>query len=131
MAPRLPGRPARKLARTLIPAFPAFLRLLAGLMRDRRVSVLDRGLVALVVAYVLMPIDLIPDFLGILGLTDDLFLLGLALRRLVLKAGEDVVVSHWTGEEAALRRLLDGLEGLGQMLPRPVRGLLRSVAGRG
>lgn len=121
-------RAARRTAGRLVPLLPSFVRLLGGLLRDRRVSLLDRGFLVAVILYVLSPLDLIPDVLGVLGLTDDLFLLALAVRRLVTGAGEDVVREHWSGGADGLRRLQEALADLGSLLPRPVRGILRSWA---
>ncbi len=123
------GSGARALAVRLIPVLPRFLRLLGGLLLDRRVRWADRALALGVIAYVLMPLDLIPDVLGVLGLTDDLFLLALAIRRLVAGAGPEVVRSHWTGSPERLEEVTRGLEDLGALVPGPVRRALRSVAG--
>lgn len=120
---------AKRTARSLIPLLPAFVRLLGGLMRDARVSLLDRGLLVAVIVYVVSPLDLLPDVLGIFGLTDDLFLVALVLRRLIVGAGPEVLESHWTGERADLRRLMDAMDELGSVLPGPVRGLLESMSG--
>lgn len=120
-------RRGRGRASSLIPLIPRLVKLLWGLLRDRRVPLVERALVVGVIAYVVSPLDLIPDVLGVLGLTDDLFLLAVAFRRLVGRAGADVVASHWSGDPGALERLLGGLEDLGSVLPGPVRGLLRSV----
>lgn len=121
---------ARQLARTLVPMLPAVVRLLGGLMRDRRVSLLDRGLLVAVILYVVSPLDLIPDVFGVLGLTDDLFLAGLALRRLLLGAGSDVLADHWSGSGRDLRRLVSAVDRLGSLLPAPVRSILESFGGR-
>lgn len=127
------GGEARSLAARLVPVLPRFLRLLGGLLVDRRVRLLDRVLVVAVVAYVLMPVDLVPDFLGVLGFADDLFLLALSIRRLVAGAGEDVVRSHWTGSAESLDEVTSGLDELGSLLPGPVRGALEAMvpSGRG
>lgn len=121
---------SREVAARLIPVLPRFVGLLFRLMADRRVRLLDKGLVLGVVAYILMPIDLVPDVLGLLGWTDDLFLLGLALRHLVLGAGEEVIRSNWRGGDEALERLEGGLEDLGTLLPGPVHRLLERYAER-
>ncbi len=47
--------------------------------RDRRVPLAAKWVAALVVAYALSPIDLIPDFIPVLGLIDDLLLLPLGI----------------------------------------------------
>lgn len=116
---------ARRTARDLLPQLPSFLRLLGGLLRDGRVSLVDRAFLLAVIAYVLSPLDLIPDVLGLLGLTDDLFLLALAVRRLILRTGEDVILDHWKGDEGGLRSLRGALDDLGDILPGPVRKALR------
>lgn len=121
---------SRKVATRLIPVLPRFLGLLFRLMGDRRVSLLNKGLVLGVLAYIVMPVDLVPDLLGVLGWTDDLFLLGLALRQLVLRTDEAVVRSNWRGEEDALERLEGGLEDLGTLLPGPIHRLLEGYAER-
>ena len=124
-------RGAKQLARTLVPNLPAFLKMLGGLMRDSRVSLLDRGLLVAVIVYVVSPLDLVPDFLGILGVTDDLFLLGIVIRRLLLGAGEDVVAGHWSGSRGELRRLMGAVEDLGSLLPGPVRSILEGFGRSG
>jgi uncharacterized membrane protein YkvA (DUF1232 family) len=65
-------RSRRKSAIQLLRELPNFIKLLVRLLRDARVSKLDRALFAVVIAYVLLPIDLLPDFLGFTGLFDDL-----------------------------------------------------------
>ena len=127
---RRPRQGARALARTLVPMLPAVVRLLGGLMRDGRVSLLDRGLLVGVMLYVVSPLDLVPDFLGILGLTDDLFLVGLVVRRLLLGAGSDVLADHWSGSGRDLRRLMSAVDRLGSLLPDPVRRILESFGRR-
>lgn len=121
---------SRRVAARLVPVLPRFVGLLFRLMVDRRVRLLDKGLVIGVVAYVLMPIDLIPDVLGLLGWTDDLFLLGLALRHLVLGAGDEVIRSNWRGNREALDRLEQSLEALGTLLPGPVHRVLERYVDR-
>ena len=83
---------------------PAYLRLLGGLITDRRVSALDKLLVAGAMAYIAMPVDLIPDFIPFIGEVDDVFILVMALQRLVSNAGRNVLLAHWTG---ALEDLTD------------------------
>lgn len=126
---RGPRGRARNTARSLVPLLPSVVRLLGGLMRDARVSLVDRGLLVAAIVYVVSPLDLLPDVLGVFGLTDDLFLLALVLHRLITRAGPAVLESHWTGAQADLRRLMDAMEELGSLLPAPVRGILESVGG--
>ena len=81
---------------------PAYLRLLGGLLIDRRVSTLDKALVAGAIADVISPIDLIPDFIPFIGEVDDVFVMMLALQHLVSNAGHDVLLDHWHGDPGEL-----------------------------
>jgi uncharacterized membrane protein YkvA (DUF1232 family) len=117
----------KKTAVKLLRELPNFMKLLLRLLRDARVSKLDRMLFGTVIAYVLLPVDLLPDFLGVLGLTDDLFLIGLALNRLFGRAGSDVLLEHWDGNPRALGYLLEGVEEIGALLPRYLRSALRRL----
>lgn len=68
--------------------------------RDLRTPLLARGLALLVVGYALSPIDLIPDFIPVLGLLDDLILVPLGVW-LVIKLIPDYVLSD--ARDAAAR----------------------------
>ena len=80
------GAPRTGAKRTVIyymKQLPAYMRLLGGLLMDLRVSTVDKLLVAGAMAYIAMPVDLIPDFIPFLGEVDDVFLLVLSLQRLI------------------------------------------------
>ena len=132
--PEVEGAPRTGAKRTImnyVSELPRFLKLLWGLVSDVRVSMLDKVLVAGAIAYIVMPIDLIPDFIPFLGEVDDVYLLVLALRRLMENAGKAVVMSHWTGDPADLRdlNLRKALMAAAFFLPRTIRRRLR-VMGR-
>ncbi|MEO5511810.1 MAG: YkvA family protein [Longimicrobiales bacterium] len=118
----------RSAARQLIRELPSLLKLLFRLMIDRRVPAKDKALFALVAAYVISPLDLIPDFGGLLGLVDDLYLVGLSLGRLMASAGEDILMEHWDGDARSLGFLIEGVESLGGMLPEGIRNALGTTA---
>ena len=100
-----PGRGAKRTLVGTISQIPHYLRLLAGLMTDRRVSTLDKVLVGAAIAYTLAPIDLIPDVVPFLGQVDDVYLVVTALQRLVSNAGRTVLFDHWRGSRAELSDL--------------------------
>lgn len=122
------GAAVRREARRLLRELPSFLKLLFRLLRDVRVPTADKLLFGGVLAYILMPADLLPDFLGLFGMVDDLYLLGLALGRLLGRAGSDTLLEHWDGDPRALGYLIEGVEQLGEMLPAPIRNVLRHTA---
>lgn len=126
------GRPRTGAKRTVlsyITELPRFLQLLWGLITDKRVAVVDKMLVAGAIAYIVMPIDLLPDFIPFLGEVDDVYLLVLALRRLIANAGRAVLLTHWTGNPADLRdlNLQQALLAAAFFLPRRIRRRLRVV----
>jgi uncharacterized membrane protein YkvA (DUF1232 family) len=108
---------------------PNFLRLLGGLLTDLRVALTDKLLVAGAVAYILLPLDYIPDFIPFLGEVDDVFLLVIALQRLIANAGRAVVLDHWMGDPKDLGSLdLERvLAAAAFFLPRRVRRRLRTI----
>jgi len=108
---------------------PNFLRLLYGLITDPRVSSVDKLLVAGAIAYVLMPMDLIPDFIPFIGEVDDVFVIVMALQRLIANAGRAVVADHWMGEpgELSALNLERVLAACAFFLPRRVRRRLRTI----
>ena len=127
-----PRTGAKRTVMYYIKQLPAYLRLLGGLLTDRRVNAIDKLLVAGAIAYIAMPIDLIPDFIPFLGEVDDVFLLVIALQRLVANAGRPVLLSHWTGamEDLADLNLKEALAAAAFFLPRNIRRKLKMI-GRG
>ena len=106
---------------------PAYLRLLGGLLTDSRVSRLDKLLVVGAIAYIVTPIDLIPDFIPFLGQVNDVYLLVLSLTRLISHAGLPVLDAHWSGDISDLTpgRLRGVLLAASLFLPRRIRRRLR------
>jgi uncharacterized membrane protein YkvA (DUF1232 family) len=100
-------RPDELRARELLRLLPDVLRLVRRLAGD---GTLPRGVrvrLWLLMAYLAMPIDLVPDFLPVLGHADDAIMVALVLRSVVRRAGAAAVERHWPGTPeglAALRR---------------------------
>lgn len=108
---------------------PAYMRLLGGLLMDRRVATVDKLLVAGAMAYIALPMDLIPDFIPFIGEVDDVFILVMALQRLIANAGRPVLMAHWTGalEDLADLNLRDALAAAAFFLPRSIRKRLKVI----
>jgi uncharacterized membrane protein YkvA (DUF1232 family) len=87
---------------------PDLIRLLRRLAADGAVPRSVRiGLVVLI-GYLLLPIDLVPDFVPVLGYADDAVIVALGLRWVVRRAGGELLTRHWPGTPeslAAVRRL--------------------------
>ncbi|BAH39494.1 MAG TPA: DUF1232 domain-containing protein [Gemmatimonas aurantiaca] len=126
--------PRRGLKRSVVNAIrqiPSYIRLLIGLFGDRRVSPVDRFMVIAAAAYIISPLDFIPDVIPFLGEVDDVFLLMLSLQRLVERAGYDTLLDHWRGDPRELEDLnLAGIvAAAGFFLPSRLRRRLRKMAG--
>ena len=124
-----PGVGAKRTLMSTMKELPNFLRLLGGLLTDRRVSNTDKLLVAGAVGYILLPLDFVPDFIPFLGEVDDLFLLVIALQRLIANAGRAVLEDHWMGDPGQLRSmdLERVLVAAAFFLPRRIRRRLRAI----
>jgi uncharacterized membrane protein YkvA (DUF1232 family) len=78
----------------LISHLPNFLKLFWRLLKDRRVPLWPKLLLTLVLAYVIVPVDLLPDFLAALGQVDDLLVVFLGLQAFVRFCPQQIVREH-------------------------------------
>jgi uncharacterized membrane protein YkvA (DUF1232 family) len=124
-----PRTGAKKTVSNTLKQLPNFFRLLYGLLTDKRVQRVDKLMVAGAIAYILLPLDLVPDFLPFVGEVDDLFLIILSVQRLINNAGRRVVEDHWMGEPDDLSslNLQQILMASAFFLPRRVRRRLRAI----
>lgn len=81
-------------------------RLLRDIARDPRVSRRAKIVAAAAAAYVVSPIDPIPNFVPVVGWLDDLVVGGYAIRFLVRDAGYELVRELWTGDDSGFALLL-------------------------
>ena len=102
------ARPKGNLLRETLRVLPDLLRLLRRLAGDADVPRAVRLRLWLLFGYLAIPIDLVPDFVPVLGYADDAIVVALVLRSVVRRAGAPVVRRHWPGTDdglAALARL--------------------------
>jgi uncharacterized membrane protein YkvA (DUF1232 family) len=76
------------------------------LMGDERVPRSRKVLLGLLVGYLAMPIDLIPDFIPVAGQLDDAVLVAIVLRSVLSRAGPGLVSEHWPGPPESLNVML-------------------------
>jgi uncharacterized membrane protein YkvA (DUF1232 family) len=109
----------REDARALAGFIPDCLVLVSRLARDNRISGPRRAVLFIVLGYLAIPIDLVPDFLPGIGQLDDAVVLGLALRVVVRGGGVELVREAWPGPQASLVIVLRaaGLETNGAATP--------------
>ena len=85
---------------------PDLLRLLRRLVADGTLPTGVRVRVALLVAYLAMPFDLVPDVVPVIGYADDAVVVALVLRSVVRRAGTDALRRHWPGTPEGLGLVL-------------------------
>jgi uncharacterized membrane protein YkvA (DUF1232 family) len=88
--------------RDMLRLVPDVLRMCRGLAADPDVPRGVRVRMGLLVGYLLMPIDLVPDFVPVVGYADDAIVVVWALRSVVRAAGPDALDRHWSGTPAGL-----------------------------
>jgi uncharacterized membrane protein YkvA (DUF1232 family) len=106
---RTADRPTLREALRLL---PDVVRLVRRLAADPAVPRGVRWRLAALLAYLLLPVDLVPDFLPVVGWTDDAVLVVLVLRSVVRTAGPEALTRHWPGSPEGLA-VLERLVGLG------------------
>jgi uncharacterized membrane protein YkvA (DUF1232 family) len=102
------AKPDEASIRESLRLLPDLVRLLKRLVADPEMPRGIRIRLALLLAYLALPIDLIPDFIPVLGYADDAVIVALVLRSVTRRAGPEALTKHWPGTPeglAALRRL--------------------------
>jgi uncharacterized membrane protein YkvA (DUF1232 family) len=108
---------------------PNMVKLLYRLLRDPRVPRRTKLVVGAAVAYLVSPIDLIPEFVPVIGLADDLLLMAFAINHMVETAGEDVVLEHWDGSRDLLELVRSILEVASDFVPARLRRVIGRLSG--
>jgi uncharacterized membrane protein YkvA (DUF1232 family) len=102
LAARLPPGLLKDLAGFL----PACVTLVRRLRADPRVPWQAKAAVVVAGLWVLSPIDLLPEFLPVIGPLDDVVVVALALRYAARRVPREVLVEAWPGEPRLLERLI-------------------------
>ncbi len=92
-------------ARAVAGFVPDCIVLFRRLLADARVPRSRKLVLWALIAYLALPIDVVPDFIPVAGQLDDVVIVVLALR-LVLRSGRDVVTELWPGPPASLALIL-------------------------
>jgi uncharacterized membrane protein YkvA (DUF1232 family) len=107
------ARPKGALTREALRLLPDCLRLLRRLAADRALPRGVRVRLWLLFMYLAFPLDIIPDFIPVIGYADDVIIVAAVLRSVVRRAGADAVRRHWPGTSDGLAALwrVAGLPG--------------------
>ena len=102
------ARPEGGAIKEALRLLPDLLRLLRRLAADKTQPTGVRVRLALLLVYLASPIDLVPDFIPVLGYADDAIVVVFTLRAVARRVGTDALRAHWPGTDdgfAALCRL--------------------------
>lgn len=110
-------RTGRRVAlRDALRMLPDVVRLMRRLAGDPALPRSTRVWLWLLLAYVVLPIDLVPDIIPVLGYADEVVLIALVLRHVVRRAGPEALDRHWPGTPDGLA-VVRSLAGVGEMAP--------------
>jgi len=96
------ARPGEATVSEALRLLPDLVRLLRRLAADPDLPRGVRVRLWLGLGYLLLPIDLVPDFVPVLGFADDAVVVALVLRAVVRRAGREAIERHWPGSEPGL-----------------------------
>jgi uncharacterized membrane protein YkvA (DUF1232 family) len=100
----LAGR--RSDARALAGFIPDCVVLFRRLLGDERVPLRRKLLLAGLVAYLALPLDLVPDFIPVAGQLDDAIVVAIGLRIVLRAGGPELLREHWPGPASSLNALM-------------------------
>jgi uncharacterized membrane protein YkvA (DUF1232 family) len=120
LPPDAPGQ-VRRLAKDAILVLPNLVKLVGRLLRDPRVPRRYKVALGLASAYVMSPIDHIPETFPVIGWLDDVLVLTYALNRFIERAGPEIVQEHWEGEGDVLAWIQEVLSLASNLVPRKIR----------
>lgn len=90
---------------------PDLIKFFGRLSVDKKLPWRQRIAVMCLVLYLASPVDLVPDFIPLLGYTDDVVITALVLRLVVKSSGREALERNWQGSFTGLQ-LLEKLSGL-------------------
>lgn len=106
------AKPDKGRLREAMRLLPDVVRLLPRLARDPTLPKGVRVRLWLLLGYLAMPFDLVPDFIPVLGYADDAVIVAWTLRSVVRRSGREALARHWSGSPEGLAAV-ERLAGIG------------------
>ncbi len=117
----VPMRSRQEILKEAVLLVPNLMKLMYRLLRDKRIPLSRRLAMGVVGGYIVSPIDLIPDFIPVLGSLDDLLVLAFAIDYLLQASPPGLVDEYWDGSDDGIE-LVRGIAAWGvEMLPDRLR----------
>lgn len=117
----IPMRSKQEILKEALLLVPNLVKLMFRLLKDKRIPLSRRLAMGAVGGYIISPIDLIPDFIPVLGSVDDLLVLAFAIDYLLQASPPELVDEYWDGSDDGIE-LVRGIAAWGvEMLPDRLR----------
>lgn len=114
-----PPRGPNEILRELVLILPHLALLLTRLLADPRVAFRRKLVAGAAVAYLVSPIDLIPDMIPVIGQADDVIFLAFAIHHLIEGVDDTIRDDYWHGSEDALDLVRALIAWGAEMMPMP------------
>lgn len=120
---------ARQLITDAVMMMPNIVKLVARLLKDPRVPRRAKITLGIAAAYAVSPIDLIPEFIPVIGWADDIVLLMFAIDSLIERAGSSIVEEHWDGPGDLLGLIREVMGVARNIVPNRLSRALERLSG--
>ena len=107
--------------RQLLLLLPRLARMVAGLLTDSAVPRPAKIALAAVAVYLASPLDLIPDFIPIIGYLDDALLVAVVVDGLLNFLDRSLILKYWPGDPASLEATAAVAKRLSRWVPARVK----------
>jgi len=97
---------------------PDMFMLVVRLLKDGRVPTKSKAVLGIVLAYLVLPFDIVPDFIPGFGILDDFIIVVYALNRILGETPQEIVVEHWSGQADLLKVIRDSLAAIDDAVNR-------------
>ena len=105
----------------LLRALPDIVRAISGLAKDPVLPKAAKIALAAAVLYLVSPVDLIPDFIPVLGHLDDVFVAAIIVDGMLNFVNRGLVLKYWPGSPESLERLARSARVLAAWVPRRLK----------
>jgi len=108
---------------------PNLIKLVGRLLKDPRVPRRSKVALGMAAAYVVSPIDLVPEFIPVFGWADDVLFILFAIDSLIERSGPEVVAEHWDGPGDLLAMIREVTGVTRNIIPKRLSQALDRISG--
>jgi len=119
----------RELIKDAVLMMPNIVKLVGRLLKDPRVPRRAKITLGLAAAYIMSPIDLIPEVIPVVGWADDIILMMFAIDSLIDRAGPEIVEEHWDGPGDLLGLVRDVVGVSRNIVPKRLGQIIDRLSG--